>query len=56
MMSTDKSRASFMSAQHVAAMNTLPRTHQNCIAKTGVARPGKTAKDAAARKRDHGTG
>ena len=24
-----------------------PRTHENCIAKTGVARPGKTAHDKA---------
>ena len=30
-----------------AAMGTLPTTHKNCIAKTGVARPGKTARDRA---------
>lgn len=27
----------------------MKRTHQNCIDKTGVARPGKTAKDRARR-------
>jgi len=32
------------------AMGKLPRTHQNCIDKTGKARPGKTAKDRARRE------
>ncbi len=27
------------------AMGKLPRTHKNCIEKTDVARPGKTAQD-----------
>jgi hypothetical protein len=38
-------RADLMKAAHKAAMGGLPRTHQNCIEKTGVGRPGKTAKD-----------
>ena len=28
-----------------ASIGGLPTTHKNCIAKTGVARPGKTARD-----------
>jgi hypothetical protein len=42
-------RADFMSAGQKAKMGKLPRTHQNCLDKTGVARPGKTAKDRANR-------
>ncbi|MCK5020060.1 MAG: hypothetical protein KAS32_23605 [Candidatus Peribacteraceae bacterium] len=41
------SRASFMSIAHREAMGELPRTHANCFEKTGVMRPGKTAKDRA---------
>ena len=40
-----KNRADFMSQSQKDAMGKLPHTHQNCKAKTGVARPGKTAKD-----------
>ena len=40
-----KDRKEYMSAAHKAAMGTLPRTHANCLEKTGVMRPGKTAKD-----------
>ena len=36
-------RSDFMSSKDKEAMGKLPRTHQNCIAKTGKARPGKTA-------------
>lgn len=42
-----KNRADFMSQTQRDAMGKLPRTHENCIEKTGVARPGKTAKDRA---------
>lgn len=42
-----KERKDYMTESQKAAMGNLPRTHQNCIAKTGVARPGKTAKDRA---------
>ena len=42
-MSDKLKRADFMSVSHKSAMADLPRTHQNCLAKTGVARPGKTA-------------
>jgi hypothetical protein len=48
-MSNTKSRAQFMTAAQKDAMGNLPRTHQNCIEKTKVARPGKTAKDRANR-------
>ena len=48
-MSTKQTRATFMDAKQTKAMGNLPRTHQNCIAMTGVARPGKTAKDKAGR-------
>lgn len=37
----------FMSSQQRQALGNLPTTHQNCIAKTKVARPGKTARDRA---------
>ena len=42
-----KQRADYMSQTMKTAMGTLPRTHQNCKDKTGVCRPGKTAKDRA---------
>jgi len=42
-----KERAEYMNGTQRTAMGSLPRTHQNCIEKTGVARPGKTAKDRA---------
>jgi hypothetical protein len=45
-----KERKEYMTAAEKAAMGSLPRTHQNCIEKTGVARPGKTAKDRAGGK------
>ncbi len=44
-MKTD--RKNFMNATQTAAMGNLPRTHANCLEKTGVMRPGKTAKDRA---------
>lgn len=44
-------RANFMSEEQKRAMGKLPRTHHNCIEKTGVARPGKTAQDRARRGR-----
>lgn len=34
-----------MKKSHRDALGNLPTTHQNCIEKTGVARPGKTARD-----------
>jgi len=34
-----------MTQAHKIAMGNLPRTHANCIEKTGVARPGKTKRD-----------
>jgi len=40
-----KQRADYMNATQKNAMGALPRTHQNCLEKTGVMRPGKTAKD-----------
>ena len=42
-----KERKEYMTETQKFAMGNLPRTHQNCIEKTGVARPGKTAKDRA---------
>ncbi len=42
-MSDKRVRADFMTAKDKEAMGKFPRTHQNCIAKTGKARPGKTA-------------
>jgi hypothetical protein len=42
-------RADFMNAADRAAMGNLPRTHHNCISKTGKQRPGKTACERARR-------
>ena len=48
-MSKKKTLKDFMSDKDRAALGDLPTTHQNCIEKTGVARPGKTARDRARR-------
>ncbi len=45
-------RADFMTSKDKEAMGKFPRTHQNCLAKTGKARPGKTAQERA-RKNSH---
>lgn len=42
-------RAEYMTKAQRDAMGKLPRTHQNCLEQTNVARPGKTAKDRANR-------
>jgi hypothetical protein len=42
-------RADFMTAADKKAMGNAARTHDICTARTGVARPGKTAKDRANR-------
>lgn len=42
-----KQRKDFMTKDQKEKMGKFPRTHQNCIKLTGVARPGKTAKDKA---------
>lgn len=36
-----------MSSKQRSALGNLPTTHENCIAKCGVARPGKTARERA---------
>lgn len=36
---------SYMSKSDRDAMGELPTWHSNCVAKTGRARPGKTARD-----------
>ena len=40
-------RANYMTEAQRKAMGIQPRTHAICIRLTGVARPGKTAKDKA---------
>jgi len=40
-------RKHFMSNAHKVAMGDFPRDHLTCKEKTGVMRPGKTAKDKA---------
>ena len=42
-------RANFMTEEQKRAMGKFPRSHANCIEKTGVARPGKTKQDRARR-------
>ena len=39
----------FMSAANRKKLGNFPTTHENCIDKCGVARPGKTARDRAKR-------
>lgn len=47
-------RKDFMSEDQTKKMGTQARTHANCIAATGVARPGKTAHDRAKKERKAG--
>ena len=42
----------FMTRKQFEAMKGLPTYHDNCLRKTGVARPGKTARDRAKRDLD----
>lgn len=46
-----KNRADYMTSKHKEKMGDLPRTHENCLKATGVARPGKTAHDRAKRNK-----
>ena len=43
MSKSDVTRANFMTPAQKQAMGNQERTHENCIAATGVGRPGKTA-------------
>jgi len=47
-------RENFMKPADKAAMKDLPRQHNICIDKTGVARPGKTAHERYKRARSNG--
>lgn len=40
-------RAQYMTTKQTQQMGRLSRTHANCKSRTGVYRPGKTAKDRA---------
>lgn len=42
-----KDRAEYMSDRQQEKMKGIPRSHANCKSRTGVMRPGKTAKDRA---------
>jgi hypothetical protein len=44
-------RKDYMTHEQKEKLGDLPRTHRNCLDKTGVARPGKTAHDRAKRNR-----
>ena len=48
-MKTDRNKClkDFMSQKQLKAMKGLPTYHSNCLKLTGVARPGKTARDRA---------
>lgn len=46
---TESTLKQFMSSANRRALGDLPTTHENCIDKCGVARPGKTARDRARR-------
>jgi hypothetical protein len=43
----NKTLRDFMTATQLKAMKGLPTYHDNCLKQTGVARPGKTARDRA---------
>ena len=47
----NKSLKDFMTPKQLKAMKGLPTYHSNCLEKTGVARPGKTARDQAKKVR-----
>ena len=47
----NKSLKDFMTPKQLKAMKGLPTYHSNCLEKTGVARPGKTARDLAKKVR-----
>lgn len=49
-MSKTAPRSAYMSRTQAATM-VGARTHQNCIERTGVARPGKTAHDRAKKQK-----
>jgi len=42
-----KTLKDYMTPKQKAALGGLPTTHQNCLERCGVARPGKTARDRA---------
>ena len=46
---TTGSLRDFMREEHRKALEGLPTSHGNCLQKTGVFRPGKTARDRAGR-------
>ena len=50
-MTSEKTLRDFMSPEHRKALHGLPTYHRNCLEKTKVARPGKTARDRAKRVR-----
>jgi len=43
----NKTLRDFMTQKQFEAMKGLPTYHSNCLRQTGVARPGKTARDRA---------
>jgi hypothetical protein len=47
MTARQKTLKDFMTAKQREALKDKPTWHSNCITKTGVARPGKTARDRA---------
>jgi hypothetical protein len=49
MSNKNNSLKNYMSSQQRNALGDLPTTHRNCIEKCGVARPGKTRRDRAAK-------
>ena len=48
----NKSLKDFMTSKQRKAMKGLPTYHSICLEKTGVARPGKTARDRAIKARE----
>ena len=50
-MASKKTLKDFMTPTHRASMGNSPTWHSICTEKTGVSRPGKTARDRAKRER-----
>lgn len=52
-MAKIKERKEYMTNADKVSMKMLPRTHENCMEKTGRFRPGKTAQDHARKRKDY---
>jgi len=52
-MAKVKDRNEYMTKGDRLSMAGLPRSHENCLEKTGVMRPGKTAQDRVRKRKNY---